>query len=469
MIIPFATNSYKSRALPVSAQRCVNMYSEAQPRDAKAPIPIFGHPGITQLSTVSTGPIRAMYNMNEELYVVSGGKFYRVSSTGAVTLLGGTILGSGPVSMSDNGNQIVIVNGAQGYIWSSDSGFQLISSANFHPAKTVTFFDGYFVYDHTDTNQFFISELDDGNLYEFDNFATAEVQSDQVTAVVNQQENLLVFGRRTIETWYDSGEANFPFGRYDGATIERGCIASLSIVKEDNSVFFLGNDKIFYRLNGVIPVRVSTHAIEHAWNTYSTVEDAFAFSYTFEGHKFVVITFPSAPATWVYDISTGLWSERISFDSNSNSFARWRVNAYCNVYGKLMVGDAYSGRIGYIDINTFEEFGNPIIAELVSPVLHNERKRVFVRLFELDAEVGVGAATGQGKNPQIMLNWSRDGGRTWSALQLWTSMGKIGEFNKRLRWFQLGQGYQWVFKVTISDPVNRCIISNNVELEIGSS
>lgn len=469
MRVPFAIQSYRNRSLPVSAQQIVNMFVENQPEGSKAQTPIFGVPGLVQFSAVGSGPIRGIWNMAGVLYVVSGQLLYSVSSTGASTFLGGSVSGSGNVSMSDNGTQLIIVNGENGYVWSESVGFVRITSVGFNPAKTVTFFDNYFVLDHVDTNQFFISDTLDGLNYDPLNYASAEVQPDYVLATINQQENLLIFGQTTIETWYDSGDVNFPFNRYDGATIERGCASALAIVKEDNSVFFIGNDGMAYRLNGVIPTRISTYAIETAWSQYQTIADATAFSYTYQGHKWVVFTFPTGNATWVYDIATSMWHERVSFTAQGVSMQRWRVSCYANCYGKQLVGDNLNGIVGYIDANTYTEYGNPIQAFMVSPIIHDDRNRVFIYKFELDVESGVGLTSGQGSDPQVMLNWSDDGGRTFSALQQWHSMGKIGEYKKRLRWLRLGQARNRVFKVTISDPTIRTIIDNSVTVRAGTN
>lgn len=443
------------------------MYAEIQPSGAKDQVPVFGCPGLVQFANCGVGPVRGMWNMAGVLYVVSAGTLYSVSKVGVATALGGTITGTGNVSMSDNGTQLCIVNGTNGYIYSVSGGFQLITDPAFNPANTVTFFDNYFVFSQTNTNQFFISAPLDGTTYSALDFASAEVNPDYIVAVVNQQENLLLFGQKTVETWYDSGDVNFPFNRYDGATIERGCIAPLSVIKEDNSVFFLGDDLIFYRLNGVVPVRISTHAIEYAWSLYPTQADATSFSLTWQGHKWIVLNFPSGNATWVYDIATQLWHERVSFNQSGSSMLRWRGNAYCNIYGMQLIGDAFTGQIGRLDENTFTEYGNTIQAYLIAPVIHSDKKRVFCQRFELDVESGVGITTGQGSDPQIMLDWSDDGGRTFSGLQLWQSIGKIGAYRQRLRWLRLGQFRNRVFRVTISDPVRRNIIANNLDIKVG--
>lgn len=470
MIIPFATNSYKSQSLPLSAQRCVNAFAEREPPPpggAKSQIAVFVAPGLTAFATCGTGPVRGMHVMGGMLYVVSGAFLYSVTSTGTVTNLGGSIGGTAPVSMADNGTQLCIVNGVNGYIYSVALGFVVISDTNFHAANVVTFFDNVFVFNWSGTNKFFISNTLDGTTYNGLAFGSAEVTSANLLSVVNQQETLLLFSTDHTETWYDAGAVNLPFLRVDGATIERGCAGSLTTVKEDNSVFFLGNDLIFYRLNLTQPVRVSTHAIEDAWQTYTVVSDAFAFSYTFEGHKFVVVTFPTANKSWVYDISTSLWHERESLDLNNRNYGRWRGNCYANCYNRGLIGDEFSGIVGYLDAGIFTEFGNLMRAIMVSPPLHEDRKRVFVSRFELDVETGVGLTTGQGSDPQIMLDWSKDGGRTFSGLQIWHSIGKIGAYLTRLRWLRLGQARQWYFRIIITDPIRRVIIAANGDVEAG--
>ena len=467
MVINFATQSYKSRSLPLSAQRVVNFYAEKEPQDAKSPIAMFGAPGLTQFADVGQAPVRGMHVMAGILYVVAGGTLFSVSRTGNPVTLGVGILGSSVVSMADNGFQLIIVNGIAGYLYSTVAGFVTINSPNFFPSDTVTFFDQYFVFDRKGTNQFFISGILNGLTYNGLDFASAEVEPDNVLATINQQENLLIFGQKTIETWFDSGAANFPFQRVDGATIQRGCAAAKTPIKEDNAVFFVGDDLIFYRLDGIFIRRVSTHAVEHAWQQYTTTSDAFTFAYTYEGHKFIVLTFPSQDATWVFDISTNLWHERESWDSSNRNLTRWRGNCFATAYNKLLIGDQFTGLIGAIDGNTYTEFGNTIRGLLSGPPIHSDRKRVFISRFELDVEQGVGLTTGQGSDPQIMLNWSKDGGRTFSDLQIWNTAGKIGEYNTRLRWLRLGQARQWIFQVTVSDPVKRSIISAHADMEAG--
>jgi len=467
--IPFATQSYKSASLPVSAQRAVNCYAEQEPQDAKTPVAVLGAPGILPFANCGVGPVRGFNFMNGVAYVVSGQRLYSLTSAGVVTDIGGSIAGSGVVSMANNGTQVCIVNGLNGFIWSQAGGFQVITSVNFFPANTATFFDNYFVFDKAASNQFFISASADGTTFSGTDFAAAEVQSDYVLSIVNQQETLLIFGERTIETWYDAGALNFPFLRTSGATIERGCGALRTPIKEDNSVFFLGNDIVTYRLSGTSLERISTHAIEDMMQSFPTVSDAYTFSYTFEGHKFINFVFPTANASLVYDVATKLWHERESWDQNNNSYGRWRGNCCLMAFGKVLIGDAYSGQIGYLDQNTFTEYGNTMRSIMSSPPIHDDRKLLGVPLFELDVESGVGNTTGQGSNPQIMLDWSQDGGRTFMPLQPWQTLGAIGAYTTRARWLGLGSSRQWIFRAMISDPVKQTVIRAHAEIMKGEA
>lgn len=461
MQIPFAYQSYRHASLPLSAQRCVNLYAEAQPQGAKAQMPILGSPGIDSRVTLGTGPVRGAHVMDGTLYAVSGGTLYQIDSDDTVTTLGGTISGNGPVSMDDNGTQLVTVNGTNGYIWSSAAGFRIISDTDFNAADTVTFIDSFFLFNNSGTGQFFRSDSLDGTSYDSLAFATAESQSDDLLAVRNHKQIAYLAGKESIELWSNVGAANFPFQRIPGATIVRGIAGSYAITDEDESLFILGDDRIAYRLNGRNLQRISTHAIEIEWQNYSTISDVIVFSYTWNGHKFICYTFPQVASTWEFDVATNLWHERKSHDRLGNDLGRWRANVVIAAYNRVYVGDAFSGKLGTLSNTTYTEFGDDTRAIAVSPPIHDPNgKRLFMPWFELDMETGVGLTSGQGSDPQIMMSVSDNGGRSFESPEVWISAGKIGEYEDpayRLRWDRLGQFFNRHIMIEISDPVRRAI------------
>ncbi|KKL66623.1 hypothetical protein LCGC14_2143130, partial [marine sediment metagenome] len=246
------------------------------------------------------------------------------------------------VSMSHNDAatpELVIVDGTNGWIYDTTNGLRQITDEDFFSADVVDFQDQYFVFNRAGTGQFFLSNLNAGSVYTATDIATAEGDPDRLVALISNRRELWLFGAETIEIWYNSGNADFPFSRFEGGFLERGCAAAFSIAEDDNSIFWLAEDRIFYRAEGYTPQRISQHGIEEALRKYKVVSDACAFIYTMGGHKFYVCTFAAEDATWVYDITTGLWHER-----RSDGMGRWRVSVYADAFGKHLVGDFEDGR-----------------------------------------------------------------------------------------------------------------------------
>ena len=86
----------------------------------------------------------------------------------------------------------------------------------------------------------------------------------------------------------------------------------------------------------------------------------------------------------------------------------------------------------------------------------------------MDFESGTGLVTGQGNDPQAMLDWSDDGGHNWSN-EHWTDIGAIGNYETRAIWRRLGSSRNRVFRLTISDPIKVIIIAARMDAEIGVS
>jgi hypothetical protein len=83
-------------------------------------------------------------------------------------------------------------------------------------------------------------------------------------------------------------------------------------------------------------------------------------------------------------------------------------------------------------------------------------------------ERGVGLTTGQGSDPQAMLQWSDDGGYTWSN-EHWVDVGAKGQYSTRVKWNALGSSRDRVFRFVISDPVKCVLIGATVNVDMGAS
>jgi hypothetical protein len=373
-----------------------------------------------------------------------------------------------PVSIADNGTQIFLACNGPSYIYNEVTNvFAQITDPDFPGAVTVGYLDGYFVFNEPDSQKVWVTQLLDGTSVDPLDFASAEGSPDGLVAVNVDHREAWLFGTDSIEVWYDAGQADFPLTRIQGAFNEIGCVAAFSIAKLDNGLFWLGTDArgqgIVYRANGYTGVRVSTHAIEYAIAQYGNIADAIAYTYQQEGHAFYVLTFPSANATWVYDVATQAWHERAGWNTSLGEFTRHRSNCQCNFGGNTVVGDYENGNIYTLDLDVYADNGGIqkwLRSWRALPTGQNNLKRTAQHSLQLDCESGTGLITGQGSDPEIMLRWSDDGGHTWSNEHL-SKMGKIGEYYRRVFWRRLGMTLKLrdrVYEVSMTDPVKTAIM-----------
>lgn len=462
----FIGGAYQARSKNIDSQRCVNLYAELD-QTGKSTVALYGTPGKVRKVTPTNGPCRGSIVFSGYLFVVIGSGIYKIDTSWSSTLIGTLLTSSGRVSMAQNGQQIMLVDGTYGYTCSTTTLSQIVNGSFPDNPQVVSFQDGYFVVNRGNTQQFYISTLYDGTGWDALDFGSSEGYPDKLISLISDHRELWLFGETTVEVFYNSGNADFPFERISGAYIETGCAAPFSVAKMDNSVFWLSRDDrgngIVYRANGYQPVRVSTHAIEYAISTYSVISDAFAYTYQQEGHAFYVLTFPTESKTWTFDVSTNLWHERAYTDSEGN-LKRDRSNCYSFFNGYHVVGDWENGKIYTLDPDVYDDDGDEISSIRACQHLSSDLKNQFFHELQIDLEAGVGLE--DGTDPQISLRWSDDGGHTWSN-EHFRSMGKIGEYKKRARWTRLGKSRDRIFEAKITDKVKRVLIGASSRVTVG--
>ena len=471
MKMPILGQAYVARSVNAADNRMVNLFPEVTPDNGKDAGFLNRAPGLRLLATLGTGPVRGLWQYNGYGYVVSGITLYKIDAAWNVTALG-TVSGTGPVSMSDNGAVLFIACNGPSYTYFDRTGdFRQITDSNFEGAVTVGYLDGYFVFNPPNSQKVFVVEtlVPAGYIYPlvFDalTYASAEGSPDGLVSIIIDHREAWLFGTNSVEVWYDAGNVDFPLERIQGAFNEIGCAAPYSVAKLDNGIFWLGADArgngIVYRANGYTGQRVSTHAIEFAIQSYPTISDAIAYTYQQEGHAFYVLLFPTGNATWVYDVATGAWHERAGF--SNGQFMRHISNCQMNYNNEIVVGDYANGNIYAFDLDVHADNGAEqkwLRSWRALPPGQNNLTRTAQHVVQLDCESGVGLNTGQGSNPQVMLRWSDDGGHTWSN-EHWASMGGIGAYGTRVIWRRLGMTEKLrdrVYEVSGTDPVKIAII-----------
>ena len=493
---PILGSSYVARSVNAADNRMVNLFAEIVPEAGKEPAFLNRAPGLRLLATVGTGPIRGLWSFGGYGYVVSGSELYKVDSGWTAALLG-SVSGTGPVSLSDNGIQLFVACNGPSYIYNSvTNAFAQITDPDFPGAVTVGYLDGYFVFNEPNSQRIWITSLLDGLSVDPLDFASAEGSPDGLVSLIVDHREAWLFGTNSVEVWYDAGAADFPLQRIQGAFNEIGCAAAYSVAKLDNGLFWLGSDArgrgIVYRANGYTGQRISTHAVEWQIQQYGNLSDAIGYTYQQDGHAFYVLVFPSANTTWVYDVSTGAWHERAGW--TGSAFTRHRGNCQMSFADEIVIGDYESGNIYAFDLDVYTDNGQIqrwLRSWRALPTGQNNLKRTSHHTLQLDCEAGVGlngidpedvvpavnesldlnfvlqnyavlepTVYTQGANPKVMLRWSDDGGHTWSN-EHWAEMGRIGEYGRRVFWRRLGMTMKLrdrVYEISGTDPVKVTIM-----------
>jgi hypothetical protein len=465
MKTPILGSTYVARSVNAADARMVNIFPEVVPEGGQEPAFLQRAPGLSLLATLGDGPVRGLWTFGSYGYAVSGTTLYKINSSWVATAKG-TVTGTGPVSMSDNGTQLFIAANGPSYIYNATTDvFAQITDPDFPGAVTVGYLDGYFVFNEPNSQKIWVTQLLDGLSVDPLDFASAEGSPDGLVSLIVDHREAWLFGTNSVEVWYDAGLADFPLQRIQGAFNEIGCIAPYSVAKLDNGIFWLGADArgrgIVYRANGYTGVRVSTHAVEWHIQDYANMADAVAYTYQQDGHSFYVLNFPSANTTWVYDVATNAWHERAGFVAGE--FTRHRSNCQMSFNNEIVVGDFENGNIYAFDLDVYADNGSIqkwLRSWRALPTGQNNLKRTSQHTLQLNCETGVGINLGQGSDPQVMLRWSDDGGHTWSS-EHWSNMGKIGEYYRRVFWRKLGMTMKLrdrVYEVSGTDPVKIAIM-----------
>lgn len=477
MRVPLISGPYQARSLIAGAQRSVNLYPESNAGDPQAPVPVTQYltPGLnlfTQSSTVRV--VRQMYRAtNGKLYAVIANVVYYIDSDGVETAIGTVTDLSTTCYFADNGLAIVLVDGTStGYaIDMSNNNFGIIVDPSFYGADFVIYFDTYFIFNRPNTNQFYISlsfadyaMLTAGTSFDPLDIAAKSGQADNIVGLVVTQPYFILVGTLSSEPWYNTGAADFTFGRVQGSFIPHGCAGKYSITNQDIFGFWLAQDlqgtAVIVKVKGGFAERISTHAIEAEMSKFATRADAIGMCYQQQGHAFYIITFPTANKTYCYELETGQWHERSWLDTNGN-FKRHRMNCCVFAYDMNLVGDWQNGRIYKLDPDVYTDNGDPIVRLRTFPHMIKNGDRVIYNTFQVDMVTGT---IEDAVDPIITLRWSDDGGESYKN-PVSQSMGLTGEYLTCINFNRLGMARDRIFEISWSANMKTALNGAFVEFK----
>lgn len=447
------------KSYTVTRQRKLNIYIEHRPDgDEGVKIVAFGTPGMRAIFAISPAvitPIRGFFGTPNSLYAVAAGNFYQLNiTTGAATFTDsiGTI--SGLVSMAASPTQLVLVDGILGYLYNGAT-LTVIPAAFPSGAKTVTFVAGFFVAELPDTNQFYVSNLFDGSTWSALAFASASQYPDTIKACDNLNGNLVLFCQLHMEFWQNVGASPEPFAPILSATNEWGLAAIFSRIRVNSTLIFLGQTRTgqvqVCQLEGYNVKVISTPDIDAIINSFAVTDDCVGLAYQVDTHGMAQLTFPTADRSFLYDTASFEWSEtQTGHTTQYASRHLANLSTLCN--GKMMLTDSMGGQIYEMDPLKYTDNGAVIERELITRAALDGHNEFTIDEVFLNMEVGVGLISGQGSDPQVMLQVSKNNGKTFET-ERWKRLGAMGQYLVRLLWMRWGSARVFHFKLRMTDAV----------------
>ena len=305
-------------------------------------------PGLNAFTTLG-GPIRGIFQTDQVLngawFAVNGNMLTRFLPDLAAI---GSVTGSEPVSFAATFNAVYVLGGGQVHRWDGTT-FSAIALPSDYPGTPISI---------ETINSYLIIFCSTGRFYWLEpgtsvvdplNFATAESSPDGGVAVTRLIDELFFGGTVSIEPWQPSGDLDAPFQKAGGRQFERGVLARDTMRRFDNSIVWVGEDLIVYRV-GSVPTRISDHGIEERLRKRTASPTAWTFGE--DGHKYYALRIPGQ-GTFVYDAASGgVWSE---FRTPGRSVWAAHVGASSPAY--TLAGDSDTSAIYRIDASVATDAG----------------------------------------------------------------------------------------------------------------
>lgn len=359
-------------------------------------------PGLSLHLAVGRTGVRGMLDVNGTIYAVwSDG-----SVTAGATTLSGSIPGTDGVTLARN-NKVTGGASTPDIVAVRESGgaYVIAGSVSAYPdgdlpatVNSVDFLGGYFLFSIAD-GRIFASELN-STAVEALSFATAESRSDGLRRVVVQGSLAYAMGGSTIEPNMNAGTSPYPLQRAQ-TVIPIGLLTTMAVAGFEEGwnqpIFFVASDNTVRALSGYDADRVVSTADVQRFIAASTVSSLELSVFVWQGKPYVALS--SNIGTWVLDVTSGGWHERVSVGAS-----RWRAMRSIYSAGKWVFGDTLSSNLLTLSA-TLQENGAALGGMIQSGQLKAFPSRVAAKLF---ADFSEAALT-------IYVSWSHDGGKTWST------------------------------------------------------
>lgn len=467
MRIQFGANAYAHEYGGLNDLPLENFMAEAAPERPDTPFRLVPTPGLSSFSilggAIGRGTFRSDGVISGDIIAVSGAAVYKINSAGAATPITGAVANDGlPVNFAASQTpQLVMSAGGSVYTVSASAVTAFSWTGPTGPITDVEEINQRHLYLEGGSGRVWYSAVANATSIGATDFITAESEPDQLLAIHVIGDTVILFGTDTTELWRETGDPDIPLVRRPGGAIPKGIIGRDAKTQADFGVFMVGSDSIVYRLSDFQPQRISTHPIERKISRLSAANKAKVrlSAYEQDGHSFVHLHIPGA-GDYFFDNNIGAWHRRKALGDEVQGYGFGHyVAAFGNVYALTLS----SGALVRVDPDATLHVAEPIrrVCSVLVPI---DRAPVRISSLVIYGQVRALDGNALGSDPKGMLRVSRDG-HTF-GVELVRSLGKIGEWSKRLMFSPLGQATPpfVAFEFAISDPVLYFI--NGAELNV---
>lgn len=242
------------------------------------------------------------------------------------------------------------------------------------------------------------------------------------------------------------------FSPLTGVNIPIGLAARGAVSKCKDGLRFIGHDRAAYKGAGLAVSPIPNRDLEEALQTLSEGAMAAAITWTHAlGSKEFWVVRTSLERAFVLDLSNGLWHERTKFGAS-----QYDLCFSAQVGNTTIVGADNSGTIWALDPDVYTDAGE--IIERVMSVSIPVAGGTSIDRIVLDARWFGQPTSGQGSAPQLILDYSTNGGQDWGSdygNQRVVDVPGLGD-TWRVQEFGFGQcdaqdGF--LLTITITDPI----------------
>lgn len=451
-------------------QRMVNLYPIQTPTGWE----MVSTPGLTLAATLGYNEARGAHAAsNGTIFIADDNRIIQVAADGTASARTGNLGSStGFVSMADNGTQLFIVETTTGtkYTLTMSSGnVTAVADANCPSCSSVTFQDGYFIISKTATGEFYLSNLLDGTDWTPVAYATAESEGDILVAVHSNGQYLYLIGKKTVEIWYNTGRASFPFERINGGIHKIGGLAAQCITALNGKVYVFGSSHTgagsVFEFTGTEAQRITNQYMETAMAAFLAAS-TYMIAYHSDGYDFLEISSSAAHQSFVYNISNQTWFQK---ESNQDGYDKDIMRFFVpgidgtNIREPFAIhiqGDVYFLDQGLRDPAKNSEAGIAIRRERIFGPIESNMKRLFHRQIRFEVELKFDATGTTSVAPT--LEWTDNDGLTYATALTLTKTVTSSTTGQRVTFVanNLGSAQRRYYRLTFTGPAAKIILRN---------